>query len=128
MYGSGRETWREWGRTLALNEVTTPARQIQDVALLALTQAAPLPLLALLGFAWRDAGFIDAALLTVNGLLLSIRIAVLCAAAHCYRPARGFYWLSPLADSLAVVRIALSALWPRREWRGRHYASGRKTA
>ncbi len=128
MYGSGRETWREWGRTLALNEVTTPVRQIQDVAFLALTQAAPLPLLALLGFAWRDAGFVDAALLTVNGLLLSIRIAVLCAAAHCYRPARGFYWLSPLADPLAVVRIALSALWPRREWRGRRYASGRETA
>jgi dolichol-phosphate mannosyltransferase len=121
MYGSAGETWREWGRTLALNEVTKPTRQIYDIGLLALTQAAPLPLAAALAWNLPRADIVSGALLAVNGLLLAIRFAVLASAARCYRPARDFYWLSPLADIAALWRVAFSALQPRREWRGRRY-------
>ncbi len=128
MYGSAGETWRQWGRTLALNEVTKPTQQIYDIGLLALTQAAPLPLAAALAWNVGRADILSGALLAVNGLLLALRFAVLGSAARCYRPARDVYWLSPLADPLAVVRIAVSAIWPRREWRGRRYSRPRKTA
>jgi dolichol-phosphate mannosyltransferase len=38
-------------------------------------------------------------------------------------PAGYTFWLSPLADSLAVVRVILSSLSSPTSWRGRSYGS-----
>jgi DNA-binding IclR family transcriptional regulator len=41
MYESAGETWREWGRSIALADVTTPAWRAADVAVVWLAQALP---------------------------------------------------------------------------------------
>ncbi|MBE9238936.1 glycosyltransferase family 2 protein, partial [Anabaena aphanizomenioides LEGE 00250] len=60
-----------------------------------------------------------------NIFLLVIRFALLLAIAPSYdrKNAQGgwLFWLSPLADPLAVLRIFLSALRKPKEWRGRKY-------
>ena len=47
--------------------------------------------------------------------------------ARAYRRRGPAYWLSPLADPAAAVRLTLSAVRPARSWRGRTYAGGRGT-
>jgi dolichol-phosphate mannosyltransferase len=63
--------------------------------------------------------------LGINGLLVMIRVALLWAIAPSYdlsqSRGRWLFWLSPLADPLAVLRIALSTFQRPKEWRGRIY-------
>jgi len=64
-------------------------------------------------------------LLGLNIFLLVIRFALLLAIAPSYdrKDANGgwLFWLSPVADPLAVLRIFLSGLRTPKEWRGRTY-------
>jgi dolichol-phosphate mannosyltransferase len=109
MHDSAAETWREWGRSIALPGVTSPAWAAADVALVWLTLGLP-PLRVLA----RRAGKLDVA-------LLALRAAMLAAVASSY-PRRGApFWLSPLADPLAAARLTWSAVRPSRRWRGRAY-------
>ncbi|MEM7595292.1 MAG: glycosyltransferase family 2 protein, partial [Cyanobacteria bacterium P01_A01_bin.83] len=39
-----------------------------------------------------------------------------------YAGSSTFFWLSPLADPLAVWRIFLSSLSQPKQWRGRNYS------
>jgi dolichol-phosphate mannosyltransferase len=110
MHDSAAETWREWGRSLALPDVTSPGRQAGDLAVVWL--ALGLPLLRVLA---GRAGRLDAALL---GLRMLVAVALRPAYARRGAP----YWLSPLADPLAALRLTTSALRPSRTWRGRTYA------
>ena len=109
MHDSVGDTWREWGRSLALPDVTSPAWQAADLAVAWLTLA--LPPLRLAG---RRAGRLDLALLALRWLML-----VPTAPAYVRRGVP--YWCSPLADPLAVLRLTTSALRPARRWRGRVY-------
>jgi dolichol-phosphate mannosyltransferase len=63
--------------------------------------------------------------LGLNLFLLVIRFAMLLAIAPSYdrTQANGgwLFWLSPLADPVAVLRIFLSAFRTPTEWRGRKY-------
>jgi dolichol-phosphate mannosyltransferase len=110
MHDSAAEAWREWGRSLALPDVTSPAWQAADLAVVWLTLG--LPPLRLLA---RRARRLDLALLALRWLL----VAPLSGA---YARRGVAYWLSPLADPLAAVRLTASALRPARSWRGRTYA------
>jgi dolichol-phosphate mannosyltransferase len=122
MYGSARETWHGWGVTIGLNESTRLGQRLIDIATLIFTQAAPLPLLlwfcftagGLRGWSW--------ALLVLNALLVSVRLALLGLTARSYHPTKDLYWLSPTADIPAVLRVILSALYPPRMWRDRTYS------
>jgi dolichol-phosphate mannosyltransferase len=109
MYASAGETWREWGRSLALPDVTPPAWQAADLAVVWLTMALPVARAATL----RPTR-LDLALLVLRGLLLAP-----LASAYARRGAP--YWASPLADPATAVRLTLSALRPARTWRGRTY-------
>src|SRR4051812_32713823 len=109
MHDSAAEVWREWGRSIALPDVTAPAWRAADVALVWLTLG--LPPLRLLSARPRPG---DLALLAVRALLHAA-----LASAHARRGAA--YWLSPLADPLAALRLTLSALRPAQRWRGRDY-------
>jgi dolichol-phosphate mannosyltransferase len=66
--------------------------------------------------------------LGLNAFLLAIRFALLLAIAPSYdrSQAKGgwLFWLSPLADPLAVLRIFLSAFRTPTQWRGRSYHQG----
>jgi dolichol-phosphate mannosyltransferase len=66
------------------------------------------------------------AAIAVNGFLVVIRCALLFAVyPSYYREQQSLaalcFWLSPLADAIAVVRIFLSAFQQPKQWRGRQY-------
>jgi dolichol-phosphate mannosyltransferase len=122
-YSSMSEAWREWGRSLDLKDATTPARQWADVVFLFLAQALPLVMVVLLLALGRDTfGAAWKPLLIINGVLLGIRLMLLAALTQSYDQAGLPFWLSPLADVPAAIRIFLSTIRKRRTWRGRAYA------
>jgi dolichol-phosphate mannosyltransferase len=113
MHASAAETWREWGRSIALPDVTGPAWRVAD-----------------LGVVWLALGLPWARLLTgrarrLDVALLALRCLMLVPLSASYSRRGVPFWLSPLADLPAAVRLTLSALRPTREWRGRRYGPGR---
>ncbi|MEB3160662.1 MAG: glycosyltransferase family 2 protein [Synechocystis sp.] len=129
MYEGIRETWQEWGRSLDLKDATIPARLWADVFFLILVQGLPILALGVLLILWGlgyDFLFLKLAI-AVNGGLLLMRWGMLLAIYPSYYRDAGqtggnwAYWLSPLADPLAVSRIILSASQTPKQWRGRVY-------
>ena len=129
MYEGIVETWQGWGRSLDLKDAATSAQLWGDLALLVATQGLPLMVvLSLLPFVWSDGANLMANLaLGLNGFLLIVRVGMTIAIAGSYHrsnklisPAQ-FFWFSPLADPLAVLRIALSSFQTRIQWRGKIY-------
>lgn len=121
-YTSALETWREWGRSLDLKDASTPTQQALDVVFLLLVLGLPLPMLAWLLLAPPAVpGWLHGALLGVNGALLLVRLLLTAALRGTYERTGLAYWLSPLADPLAAVRILASSLRRPRRWRGRTY-------
>ena len=127
MYEGAMETWKEWGRSLDLKDATSRSQLCGDLWLLTSVQGLPLPIL--LSYFFLLPQFPQIPLLLLLGLnlfLLVIRFAMLIAIAPSYdrTTAKGgsLFWLSPLADPLAVLRIFLSAFRTPREWRGRKYS------
>jgi dolichol-phosphate mannosyltransferase len=113
MHASAAETWREWGRSLALPDVTSPAWRAGDLAVVWLALA--LPVVRLLARRTRP----------LDRGLLALRLVLLAALAPAYERRGPAFWLSPLADPLAALRLTWSAVRPARRWRGRTY--GRRT-
>jgi dolichol-phosphate mannosyltransferase len=109
MHASAREAWRQWGRSLALVDVTAPAALAGDLALCWLVLAVPV-LAALAGRASA-----------LERVLLAVRFVLLAPLARAYARRGIAFWLSPLADPATAMRLTLSALRPAREWRGRTY-------
>jgi dolichol-phosphate mannosyltransferase len=125
-YTSAREAWREWGRSLDLKDATSPARQWGDVAFLLVVQGTPLLALALLLLrAVRNVplGADGQALLVTSSVLVAVRVLLQFALAGSYAVRGAPFWLSPLADPLAALRILLSTLRRPTRWRGREYGS-----
>lgn len=128
MYEGALQTWQEWGRSLDLKDASSRAQTWGDLWLLASVQGLPLSIV-LSYFVFKvpfDSSFSFVLLLLIlNIFLLLIRFGMLFAIAPSYdlSQAKGawLFWLSPLADPLAVVRILLSAVNTPREWRGRKY-------
>lgn len=130
MYEGALETWREWGRSLDLKDAASTAQKWGDLLFLAAVQGAPI-LLVLAGLVCLNLGIQTLPvllLLGLNALLLLIRFALVWAIAPSYdltqAGATWPFWLSPLADPLAVYRILLSSLRQPTQWRGRQYAIG----
>lgn len=109
MQTSGGEVWREWGRSLSLQDVTSRGWLALDLGVVWLAQALPLARLLL-----RRGSALDRALALV-------RLALLLPTARSYERRGAAFWLSPLADVAAAVNLTQAALRPRREWRGRTY-------
>ncbi|MBW8770673.1 MAG: glycosyltransferase [Gemmatimonadetes bacterium] len=123
-YRSAREMWREWGRSLDLRQATSATRQWLDVLFLIAVQGLPLPMLVLLAIGASTSTLSSTArlLAVVNGVLLGIHLLLLRPLSHSYERPGPSFWLSWITDPLAVVRIVLSTLQQRRQWRGRSYA------
>lgn len=127
MYEGFAETWREWGRSLDLKDAATRGQVWGDWLLLLLVQGLPFILLLLSGWL-LTAGYATLPIqLTcgLNALLVLIRFGLNFAIAPSYdlsqAKASWFFWLSPLADPLAVIRIFLSSSQTPKRWRGRSY-------
>ncbi|HEY9646886.1 MAG TPA: glycosyltransferase family 2 protein [Chroococcidiopsis sp.] len=127
MYEGAAETWREWGRSLDLKDACSPSQTWGDVAFLTAVQGLPLPLTVALAIAiGMGATTLPVEIaLGLNVTLVLIRFALLGAIASSYdlSQARGawLFWLSPLADPLAALRIFLSSARTPTQWRGRTY-------
>jgi dolichol-phosphate mannosyltransferase len=121
-YDSLSQMWREWGRSIDLRDATSGARQLADVLLLVLGLALPLPLLVAISARWVvGSPVVLDALIAINAVLLLIRVLLLGALSASYEERRFTFWLSPLADPLAVLRILISSVRRPRAWRGRRY-------
>lgn len=122
-YTSAREAWREWGRSLDLKDSSTRLRQWGDVLFLLVAQGTPLATLAVLGvLAMADRAPEGArALAATSGALVGVRLLLQRALASSYQRRGVPFWLSPLADPLAAIRILLSTARRPRRWRSRSY-------
>lgn len=127
MYEGMAETWQEWGRSLDLKDASSIAQKWGDLGFLTAVQGIPL-LAAMLCSIAIGLGYGTLPLylaLGLNSALLLMRFALQWA----IRPSYDFtqaraswtFWLSPLADPLAVYRIWLSSLRTPTQWRGRAY-------
>ena len=110
MYESLEGTWSGWGRSIGLPGATPTRRHVGDVAFLA--TALGMPWLRVLR---GRAGVVDA-------VLLALRFGTLVGTRRAYARHGWGYWLSPLADTVAVVAVAVSGARRRQSWRGRSYA------
>lgn len=129
MYEGAVETWKEWGRSLDLKDASSRAQVWGDLWLLTSVQALPLIVLLTYFFLSPTLPLFPSPTLLLLGLnifLLVIRFAMLLAIAPSYdrteAKGRWLFWLSPLADPIAVLRIFLSAIRTPQEWRGRKYS------
>ena len=134
MYEGIAETWRGWGRSLDLKDSISRAQLGSDLWLLLSTQALPIPLLLIASvvissYGWAIAGSpMLAGAIALNLFLLAMRLGMQIAVAGSYDWSRRdrvrslFFWLAPLADPLAVLRIVLSASQRSIQWRGRIYS------
>lgn len=128
MYEGAKETWNEWGRSLDLKDASSASQTWSDLWLLTSVQGLPLP--ATLIFMTLGLGLSSPIITAAAGLNLSlvlIRFALLFAIAPSYDRSQSLprsswlFWLSPLADPLAVLRIFISATQRPKTWRGRSY-------
>lgn len=130
MYEGAAETWREWGRSLDLKDAATPSQVWGDWLLLLAVQGLPIPIVLLLLREVLDGKPVPVvvAAFSLNFLLVLIRVGLTFAIApSCDRThARSawLFWLSPLADPIAVLRIFLSSIQTPTRWRGRSYGEG----
>ncbi|WP_244461169.1 glycosyltransferase [Microbispora triticiradicis] len=109
MHESAAEVWREWGRSLPLGDVTHPAWQAADLAVVWLAAALPVLRLAAGRPTRLDLG------------LLAVRLLLTTALRPAYaRPGMGVA-LSSLLDPAAAVRLTQATLRPVRTWRDRAY-------
>jgi dolichol-phosphate mannosyltransferase len=106
-YESATDAWLGWGRSLALPGVDGPARRVGALTMLGVTQV--LPLLRLVA---RRGDALDIA-------LVAIRLGTLAGTARAYRQRGVAYWLSLLADPIAVAALVRSTFGRPRRWRGR---------
>ncbi|ELS31335.1 glycosyltransferase family 2 protein [Pseudanabaena catenata USMAC16] len=121
MYTSMGETWREWGRSLDLKDASTPNQTLADCLLLTAVQGLPLPLLISL-LIWQPTASLPTSILFwLNVFLVSIRCLLTFGIRSSYTEVGFWFWLSPLADPLAAIRIWISALTRPKSWRGRNY-------
>jgi len=119
MYPTGRETWRAWPRSLNMRDASTAHWRYLDALVLILAQALPIPVLLALGLDvlhGRRGSVL--ALVGVNAALLTVRILLAAATAHSFARRGLAYWLSPLADAAAVLRVVETMVRRPREWRG----------
>ncbi|WP_067460143.1 glycosyltransferase [Actinomadura macra] len=110
MHASAADVWREWGRSIALRDVTGGAALAGDLAVIWLTMALPVLRTA----AGRPA--------PLDLALLAQRMLLVAALRGSYaRPGPGLA-VSPLLDVASAARLTWSALRPARTWRGRTYS------
>jgi dolichol-phosphate mannosyltransferase len=122
-YRSAGEMWREWGRSLDLKDATSRIRLAADTLFVVLAQGAAFPLVVWLVLGWEGlpSGAAKVTLASATAILVVIRWLLLVPLRGNYARRGLFWWLSPLADPLAAVRLVMSAVRRPRRWRTRAY-------
>lgn len=123
MYTSMAETWKEWGRSLDLKDAATGLQTWSDCFFLLAVQGLPLPLLIFLEFFAQNHSIFSIALTWLNAGLVLIRWLLMLGIRSSYTDVGFWFWLSPLADPFAVLRIFISTINKPKQWRGRIYSN-----
>jgi dolichol-phosphate mannosyltransferase len=129
MYEGAIETWNEWGRSLDLKDAASSGQIWGDLWLLLAVQGLPVPIVLW----YLLSGSLPAIALSgqfglwgLNVFLVAVRSALCLAIAPSYdtteASGKWLFWLSPLADPLAFLRILISAFNQPTQWRGRQYS------
>ena len=121
MYTSMQETWREWGRSLDLKDASTPSQTFADCVLLTAVQGLPLPIVIAIAIGQPSPSLLINSLFWLNAFLVLIRCLLVFGIRTSYTEVGFWFWLSPIADPFAVLRIWISALTRPKSWRGRTY-------
>jgi dolichol-phosphate mannosyltransferase len=121
MYTSMAETWHEWGRSLDLKDASTPSQTFADCLLLTAVQGLPILMLIALSIWEPTPSILMNILFWLNAFLVFIRCLLVFGIRTSYTEVGFWFWLSPLADPVAVIRIWISALTKPKSWRGRTY-------
>lgn len=121
MYGSAREAWANWSRSLPMRDRYSGWQGIAGLAEVTLVQALP-PWLLVLEAARR--GGARSPLATLNLGLLACRYGVLAGMARAYVIPPWSYWFSPLCDLPVALRLWQMAFRRRHTWRGRTFVPG----
>jgi dolichol-phosphate mannosyltransferase len=117
--------WREWGRSLDLKDATSRGRQALDSLFVVLAQGIQWPVALWLAFAWPSLPLTPwrTVLGVATAVLVGVRWLLLVAIAPSYEQRGLSWWLSPLADPIAAVRLVLSSIRRPKRWRSRVYAT-----
>lgn len=120
MYTGWRDAWTNWTRSLPMRDHYSGFDVLLGWLEVALVQALPLPLLAVLALARpRFRG-----ILVLNGVLGITRLGVLLGMRRAYHRPPWSYWLSPLCDVPVAIKLGRSAVRRRFVWRGRTVIRG----
>lgn len=124
-YSGIAQMWREWGRSLDLKDATSKAQQALDTLFVVLAQGLALPSAIAVAFAWPSMtpGNARTLLAVATAVLVGVRWLLLLGIAPSYERRGLTWWLSPLADPLAALRLVLSTLRRPKRWRTRRYDS-----
>jgi len=120
MYVGWRDAWRNWSRSLPMHDHFSGLNTLLGWLEVLLVQALPLPLLLVLWLLRKRQNWF----FRLNGVLLAVRLGVLCGTARAYRRRPWSYWLSPLCDLPVALQLGKSALQRRHVWRGRILVRG----
>jgi dolichol-phosphate mannosyltransferase len=120
MYGDWRETWSNWPRSLPMRDQYFDWHEALGLLEVMIVQALPLPMLIAGSMVSAPQWFI-----ALNTLLVLMRLGVLASVARAYQCRPWSYWLSPLCDVPAAMKLVQSALSRRHRWRGRSYVRGK---
>lgn len=116
MYGSARETFDGWTRSLPMRDRFSDARLGLGILEVVLVQALPLPLLGV-ALAVGAPGPV----VLLQGALVALRLGILAGTSRAYVERPPTFWLSPLLDLPVAGRIVQRALQRHLVWRGRRY-------
>ena len=124
-YASVGQMWREWGRSIDLKDAASRAQQWRDVLVVVCAQGLSWPLAIALGLLWPTLPASPARdlLAGCTAAILGIRLLLQVALRGSYQQRGLSWWLSPLADPLAAVRMVLSSVRRPTRWRTRTYTS-----
>jgi len=123
------QMWREWGRSLDLKDATSRARQAWDTLFVVCAQGLAFPSAIAIGVAWPslEPSPWRSALAASTAILVAIRWLLLFAIAPSYERRGVSWWLSPLADPLAALRLVISTVTRPKRWRTRSYGDTHST-
>lgn len=120
MYAGWHDAWKNWTRSLPMRDHYSGFDVLLGWLEVALVQALPLPLFALLAVARLRSHWI----LLLNGVLGMTRLGVLFGTRRAYQQPPWSYWLSPLCDVPVAIQLGSSTLRRRHVWRGRIFIRG----